>query len=105
MANKYTIEEVNSLLPKLPMFTRQSVFDSPFYRIDTNYGEKGCYIGVVAEDFINSLLSGDAYYLGERDDFALNHMKRFLFEIPIEQVPLHLDVFPEIAKWRLKIGK
>lgn len=35
----------------------------------------------------------------------VNETKKFLFEVPLNKVPLYFNSFPELARWRLKIGK
>jgi hypothetical protein len=35
----------------------------------------------------------------------LNHLKEFLFDTPHDQVPLYVNKYPTLVKWRLEINK
>jgi hypothetical protein len=38
-------------------------------------------------------------------DVYLIEVKKLLFNEPLERVPLYINDFPELARWRLRIGK
>lgn len=36
---------------------------------------------------------------------VMNETKKFIFEVPLNKVPLYINSFPELVQWRLIIGK
>ena len=38
-------------------------------------------------------------------EYMMSETKKFLFDVSLNKVPLFINSFPELARWRLKIGK
>jgi len=75
------------------------------YSIVDGIGTKGHPIGFETDEPVEQIF--EKYRLEEckLEQIFLIEVKKFLFVEPLEKVPLFINDFPELARWRLRIGK
>lgn len=61
----------------------------------------------IDKDTIIQLLNFERYELDDDklEDVYMIEIKKLLFVEPLERVPLFINDFPELSRWRLRIGK
>jgi len=106
--NSYTAEELNSLLKELiiPVIVDE---DLNFVTIQPGrtiirVNEKSFFSIVFLDPALNPL---DFLHnvSGRRDVDVLLDMRKFIYEVPLYQVPLYINIYEVLVAWRLKIGK
>jgi hypothetical protein len=105
--NSYTAEELNCLIKELiPSDERRStnIITITFGRNSSMFDEKLFFATVFLDpvlnpkDFIHSLYN-------KKDRELLLDIRKFIYEVPLHQVPLYINVYDVLVEWRLKIGK
>ena len=112
--NRYTPEEVARLKERLPVALDVEEMDIRDKRMKPKYfyslkDKKSNHNFRFRDTRLHKvLLDGEremqATMSADSHDY-LEELYRFLLDVPLEDVPLYLDRYPDIAKWRLEIAR
>lgn len=92
---KYTDEEIESFLDSLDDHDKFSV---------TLKLLSSTVFARIGKEEVKSIFRNEKGHNDEIGVFATD-LIGFLFEVPLRDVPLYIQSFPDFAKWRLRIGK
>jgi len=103
--NTYTDEEIKNLLDSLEWGNNNWPYD--------DYDEAFTYIQVAPQppgepaDIRQKMLLIEILRLFTdiKAPFHDRHLQQFLLTVPLDDVPLYINTYPELANWRLRIGK
>ena len=106
--NIYTTEEIKELLSEL---IHIDIDGTKKFLIRYNGStDTISYLSVLGTIFVDPVININecltASWAGSRKLLdELIKIREFIYYAPFFQVPLYLNVYPEISAWRLKIGK
>jgi hypothetical protein len=107
--NNYTEEEINSFIYPMVIY-HQETTGTAYIRLTLNLKVVFVRAGIVMKilkdgnyrDFIFSSFQKDFY---QTDVGAYYNILSMLHKVSFVMLPLFINSYPEIASWRLKIGK
>ena len=95
MPSKYTREEVEALAEMFNERNCKKAFTRPLSKGAS--GDDALRIG------FRTIMGWHIF--GEEVQKIVEEHIPFLFDVPLKKVPLYINKFPAVAKWRLKCGK
>lgn len=100
--NSYTNEEINLLLSEFPRLRNNILVGSTGYIVENSLFMSSVLLDP-ALDPTEILPFYSDIDIGIKKELSI--IRDLIYYVPIHQVPLYINICPNIASWRLKIGK
>jgi hypothetical protein len=106
--NIYTAEELTALIKKFTISDNKLSRDNISIKSGRHnfLVNENTFISIVFLDpILNPLDFIKNEYIPDNHINELINIRRFIYEVPLYQVPLYINIYEEIVEWRLLIGK
>lgn len=107
--NIYTAEELTALIKKFTINDNKISRDNISIKSGSHsfLVNENTFISIVFLDpILNPLDFIKAYpWVPDKQIDELLDIRKFIYEVPLYQVPLYINIYEEIVEWRLLIGK